>query len=341
MTKKCPTCGGDGIVLSETSAAVDVERRLRALATASRSQAYRVEVAAKVAALLIGPGASRLVELEKQTRRRFYLVGKHDTHLDHFVVLEEGKREELAPPAPVAEGAKVQLTLGEVGLHDPSAGVGKVEGFDVCVAGAAKQVGKKVNVQIERVLDGMAYATLVTRAADADEPITAESEAEKPTRRAPAKKAEEEEPEAEEEEPEAEAEEIDTEAAAGGQQAAAKKKTRRGSRGGRGRKKATAPANGTPPVEAKIHVPAPDLGEPAPADESPAEPSAETDGTEPPKAKRKTRRGTRGGRNRKKKTGAAAAAVTTAEPEPGGEATGSGWEYVPMSEWAEDVRDEG
>jgi len=335
MTKKCPTCGGDGIVLSETSAAVDVERRLRALATGSRSQAYRVEVAAKVAALLIGPGASRLVELEKQTRRRFYLVGKADMHLDHFVVLEEGKREELAPAAPVAEGAKVQLTLGEVGLHDPSAGVGKVEGFDVCVAGAAKQVGKKVNVQIERVLDGMAYGTLVTRSADAEEPITAEGEAEKPTRRAPAKKAEAEEPELEAEE------EIDTEAAAGDQQAAAKKKTRRGSRGGRGRKKATAPANGTPPVEAKIHVPAPDLGEPASADESPAEPSADTDGTEPPKAKRKTRRGTRGGRNRKKKTGAAAAAVTTAEPEPGGEATASGWEYVPMSEWGEDVRDEG
>src|SRR5207247_10252465 len=86
MTKKCPTCGGDGIVLSETSAAVDVERRLRALATGSRQQAYRVEVAAKVASILIGPGASRLEELEKQTRRRFYLVGKDDTHLDHFVV---------------------------------------------------------------------------------------------------------------------------------------------------------------------------------------------------------------------------------------------------------------
>ena len=29
MTKKCPTCGGDGIVVSEHTAAVDVERRLR------------------------------------------------------------------------------------------------------------------------------------------------------------------------------------------------------------------------------------------------------------------------------------------------------------------------
>src|SRR5262249_26376301 len=273
MTKKCPTCGGDGIILSETSAAVDIERRLRALATGSRSQSYRVEVASKVAALLVGPGASRLVELEKQTRRRFYLVGKDDMHLDHFVVLEEGKRDDLAPPAPVAEGATVQLTLGEVGLHDPNAGVGKVEGLDVSVAGAAKQVGKKVTVQIERVLDGMAYATLVTRTADAEQPITAESEAEKPTRAARVKPVEGEGETAEEEQ--------------------AKKKTRRGSRGGRGRKKATAAAtNGAASVEAKIHVPDPELGQPA--EEPGEEPSADdADGAGEPQPKKKTRRGTR------------------------------------------------
>jgi predicted RNA-binding protein with TRAM domain len=331
MTKKCPTCGGDGIVLSETSAAVDIERRLRALAAGSRSQAYRVEVAAKVASLLIGPGASRLVELEKQTRRRFYLVGKDDMHLDHFVVLQEGKREDLMPPAPVAEGAKVQLTLGEVGLHDPSAGVGKVDGFDVCVADAAKQVGKKVTAEIERVLDDMAYATLVTRTPAADEPITAEGEAEKPTRASRAKPAETEteaetEPKAE---PESEA----------GDEEKPKKKTRRGSRGGRGRKKTTAAsaANGAAPVEAKIHVPAPDLGEKT------AEPSenGDTAGAEAePKPKKKTRRGTRGGRNRKKKTATAAAATATAEPE-AEEKPQEDWEYVPMSEWGDDVADGG
>jgi ribonuclease G len=334
MTKKCPTCGGDGIVVSETSAAVDVERRLRALAAGSRHQAYRVEVAAKVAALLIGPGASRLVELEKQTRRRFYLVGKDDTHLDHFVVLEEGKRDDLAPAAPVTEGAKVQqLTLGEVGLHDSSAGVGKVDGFDVCVAGAAKMVGKKVNVQVERVLDGMAYATLVARTADVDEPITAEGEAEKPTRRAPAKKAEVEaevDAEVELEEPVVEEAVAETDE----EEPKPKKKTRRGSRGGRGRKKpATAAANGAPPAEAKIHVPDPELGQETAAEEEPGE-----DGAGEPAPKKKTRRGTRGGRNRKKKT--PAGAVATAEP--AAEATApeeprSDWEYVPMSEWGDDV----
>ncbi|MFL5950596.1 MAG: Rne/Rng family ribonuclease [Gaiellaceae bacterium] len=348
MTKKCPTCGGDGIVVSETSAAVEIERRLRALAAGSRSQAYRVEVDAKIASLLVGPGAARLVELEKQTRRRFYLVGKQDTHLDHLVVVAEGKREDLAPPAPVAEGAKVQLTLGEVGLHDANAGVGKVEGFDVCVADAAKMVGKKVNVQVERVLDGMAYATLVTRTAAVDEPITAEEEAEKPTRRAPAKKAEAEDVEAVTDEAEEPAEAEAADVAEGGAPAP-KKKTRRGSRGGRGRKKpATAATNGATPDEAsddgsdeapeeapapveakaKIHVPDPDLGQPS--DEEPAEDGAE------PKPKKKTRRGTRGGRNRKKKTTSAApAAVATAAAAETEQS--DGWEYVPMSEWGDEV----
>jgi ribonuclease G len=333
MTKKCPTCGGDGIVLSETSAAVDIERRLRELATGSRSQAYRVEVAAKVSALLIGPGASRLVELEKQTRRRFYIVGKEDTHLDHFLVLGEGKRDDLAPAAPVAEGAKVQVALGEVGLHDSNAGVGKVDGYDVAVAGAAKLVGKKVNVEIERVLDGTAYATLVTRAAAVDVPITAEGEAEKPTRRPAAKKAEAEVETEAAAEPEAESE---TEAQEAGEGDAPKKKTRRGSRGGRGRKK-PATNGAAAPVEAKIHVPDPELGSDDGAEtEVAAEGSSNGDAGETgePKPKKKTRRGTRGGRNRRKKP--ATAAVATGEPDAEApETAAKEWEYVPMSEWGD------
>jgi ribonuclease G len=350
MTKKCPTCGGDGIVISETSAAVEVERRLRALASGSRHQAYRVEVAARVASILIGPGASRLVELEEQTRRRFYLVPKEDEHLDHFVVLAEGKREELAPESPVAEGARVEVQLVEVGLHDPEAGVGKLDGIDVCVAGAAKLVGKKVKAQIERVLDGNAYATLVTRTAKADEPITAESEAEKPTRKPAAKKEEavvDEAAPAPEEEDDT-ADEIEADAAAE-TEPKPKKKTRRGTRGGRGRKKKTATAatasapagaNGSgtaeevaPAVAARIHVPDPELGEPeaAAVDGSP-----EDGAEEAPKPKKKTRRGTRGGRGRKKKT-AAVASVSEDAAAPADDGSSANWEYVPMSEWGDEV----
>src|SRR5881409_1267284 len=147
MTRKCPTCGGDGIVYSEASAAIDVERRLRALGAGSRSQAFRVEVAAPIASALVGPAARRLVELESLTKRRFFLEGKDGLHLDHFVVLGEGKLANLAPEAPVAEGAELQVELLEVDRHDGSAAVGKLDGFAVCVGDAAGLVGKKVKVR--------------------------------------------------------------------------------------------------------------------------------------------------------------------------------------------------
>jgi len=437
MTRKCPTCGGDGIVYSEASAAIDVERRLRSLVAGSRSQAYRVELAAPIAAALVGPGAVRLQELEAMTKRRFFLDAKPDMHLDHFVVVGEGKLEDLAPAAPVAEGAELLLELVEVDRHDGSAAVGKVEGFDVCVGAAAGLVGKKVKVRIERVLDGTAYATLVAKAGGKKpvEPLTAEGEAEKPTRKPPARKdagaatgAEPDDGELDDaEEPlVAEAEELEADAADADEDeaadaapapadpagpAAAKKKTRRGSRGGKNRKKtsstsaagadeadkpAAEPSPRSKPARVTIHVPGDDLGRDgaeaeAPAPTVPAEPTAEPEAESGPEeapsengaapAKKKTRRGSRGGKNRRKRTAAAGtangaeagsdtepgsesldepealeepeAAAPTPEPEPEPEvepepepapvrAAADGddedWGYVPMSEWGDDLR---
>ena len=106
MTKKCPTCGGDGIVVSEHTAAVDVERRLRALVTpGSRSKAFKVELNSKIVALVVGSAGERLRELEETTKRRFFLVGKDDLHLDHFKVLDQGPLEKVAPQLPVDVGA--------------------------------------------------------------------------------------------------------------------------------------------------------------------------------------------------------------------------------------------
>jgi ribonuclease G len=343
LTRKCPTCGGDGIVISDESAAIDAERRLRALAAGSKSKAFRVELSGRVASLVIGPAASRLTEIEAQTKRRFLVEGKEDVHLDHFLVLEEGTLEAVAPAQPEVEGTDVEVKLVEVGLHDPASAVGKLDGRDVCVADAAKLVGKKVKVRVERVLDGSVYARLPSAAAAAPAPITAESEAEKPTRKPPAKKAaavekaeapkaapkpqkarpKAAEPVEEAAEPEVEAEEAADVAAM--DEPKPKKRTRRGSRGGRGRKRkpAAAETNGQQPDEAAepaaeaaaatIHIPDPDLGR---EDDAPPEVGAEGEpaGEKP---KKRTRRGTRGGRNRKRKPAAteAAGAETEARPE--------------------------
>ena len=417
LTKKCPTCSGDGIVLSEASAAIDAERRLRALVTpGSRTQAYRVELHPKVASILIGPGASRLAAIEAATRRRFFLQPAPNGHgLDHFAVLEQGKLEDLKPQAPLEEGAEVELKLVEVGLHDPKSAMGKVDDLDVCVGDAAALVGKKVKVRIERVLDGMAYGVALSGARKkAREPITAEGEAEKPTRKPPARKGKEQ-PDAAGEAPvasfdaEAEAgvaEPVEEEAGEAAADATAtdataedgkpKKRTRRGSRGGRNRKKkgeageadaaaaegdgaaaeaATEPQRAEPATEAapqepearapRIHVPSDDVGaaaDDASSGDAPEGASADGEGNGDRPAQKRTRRGSRGGRNRKKKAvaagGAAAgeAGAETAdtdadadaapepvqpepearEPEAAPEAEqepSDDWEYTPMSEW--------
>src|SRR5439155_1722379 len=99
-------------------------------------EAFRVELEEHVAAHLIGPGASRLAEIERLAKKRFFLEGKTGVPLDHFNVAAEGKLADIAPKAPVAEGAEIRLELVEVGLHDVNAGMGKLDGLSVCVAAA-------------------------------------------------------------------------------------------------------------------------------------------------------------------------------------------------------------
>src|SRR5205085_4001094 len=108
----------------------------------------------------------------------------------------------------------------------------------IVVANGSGLVGKKVKVQITRVLPGTAYATIVKKTKDGAAPITAEGEAEKPTRRPAARKPAETTVEAAVTSDEDETAETPP-----------KKKTRRGSRGGRKHKK-------TP----TIHVPETELG---------------------------------------------------------------------------------
>ena len=201
LTTKCAVCGGGGFVVSEATHALEIERKLRGVAKGSRVQAFRVAVHPKVLSLLAGPGGSRLAEVEAAARRRFFLVPAESNghvHLDHFEVLAQGKLDTLAPAeAPVAEGASLEVKLVEVGLYDPTAGIAKLDGYDIVVSGAAKLVGKKVQATVGRVLDGLAFA-VVADSVTLPSPITFEAEAEKPTR-APSRKAGEakEEPEVE------------------------------------------------------------------------------------------------------------------------------------------------
>ena len=278
LTTRCPVCEGAGVVVSDATHALEVERKLRAIAKGSRVQAFKVAVHPRVLALLAGPGGSRLTALDAVSRRRFFLepaAGNGHVHLDHFEVLAQGKLETMRPSAPVEEGGSVELKLVEVGLHDPTAGVGKLDGgYEVVVAGAAKLVGKKVTATVGCVLEGAAYATLADDVVAAETPITFEAEAEKPTRAPRGKKDvaaldvpdDVAAPDADDAiEPEAQVVEVATgdvgeagaepEAETGPGGTPKKKRTRRGTRGGRSRKKPAPPPPG--PLTTQPRAPPP------------------------------------------------------------------------------------
>jgi ribonuclease G len=309
LTKKCPTCGGDGIVVSETTGAVHAERHIRALVRGSRSRAFHIELNARVAEILVGPAAQRLQELEAAVNRRLVLEGRDDVPLEHVAVVAHGSVEKIVAEPAIPEGSELTVKLVEVGRYDVGAGVGVHKGVTVVVADAAKLVGKRPRVRVERVLGDTAFATLAQPARKEQiTPITAESQAEKPTRSRTARPKKAAAPPVEEAVAEAAAPEEEPEQVEAPEEQKARKKTRRGTRGGRGRKrKAAAPPaasrdGGEPapepaaePAAARIHLPEPDLGQDVPVEES-------ANGDEPPKPKKKTRRGSRGGRGRKRKT---------------------------------------
>jgi ribonuclease G len=396
LTNRCPVCSGDGFVVSEATFALDVERRLRTIAKGARAQAFEIAVHPRILWLLAGAGGERLAAVEAASRRRFFLVpaaGNGHVHLDHFEVLRHGKLDALQPQAPVADGAALELKLVEVGLHDATAGVGKVGDYEVVVASAAKLVGKKVMVTVGRALADVAFAS-IAESVERSAPITFEGEAEKPPRSQARKKpADEVVPDAaldvvddaavgvQPEEPEALVEQVPTEdggaeeAVADGEEAPPKKKrTRRGSRGGRGRKKPSpVPAADEPEAAAdgrpapRIHIPPTDLGSAGadgPEQQDGREAKAPVDGapqaaqSAPPDdvddlplaegepARKRSRRGSRGGRRRRKPAANgdraepsggeedAPSPVPLEDAAAGGEGVTTG--YVPMSDWIED-----
>ncbi|MBD0317520.1 MAG: Rne/Rng family ribonuclease [Thermoleophilia bacterium] len=266
LTHACPTCDGDGVVVSDETHAVNAERELRRLAAASRNQAFRIELNSRIAALLIGSGASRVAELERETGRRFYVEARDDVPPDHVVLLERGPISRLeGKRLPVAAGDELELRLEGEDAQMSGDAVARLDGYAVSVASARKRIGQTVKVRIERATTTAAYAVLANGDA-AEPPVEAGLEVER------------EESEGEREEP--------------------KRRSRRGSRGGRGRKKQAVASEASVTVEPEA------LAEPeAVAEAEPAEATREDGSADEPPRKR-TRRGSRGGRNRRRKRAA-------------------------------------
>ena len=165
LTKTCPSCEGEGVVLSEDTVAIEVDRWLRDLvAERADSPAFLIRVNPRVATILVGgqgvPGP--IVEIEAETGRHFHFEGTEALPLDTFDVVLEGTREEVEERAlPFREGEEVLVQIEEPHMYNDDDAVAKLDGYVVSVFGAAPLVGERTLVRIEKVGRSAAQASLV------------------------------------------------------------------------------------------------------------------------------------------------------------------------------------
>jgi ribonuclease G len=164
MTRPCPTCDGDGVVLSEETMAIEFERRLRELAARAprKVEAFLVQMNPKVSGQFTGQGARVLHTLEEQTGKHFHFTGSEGLPLDHFDVVLEGSLDEVREQAvPFREGDEVLVTIVEPHMYAVDDAVAKIDGYIVSVRGGGAHVGEKRLVRIEEAGRTAATATIV------------------------------------------------------------------------------------------------------------------------------------------------------------------------------------
>jgi ribonuclease G len=164
MTKPCPTCDGEGVVLSEETVSIEVDRWLRELTAENPAPAFLIRVHPKVSAILVGgqgvPGP--IVEIEQETGRHFHFEGTEALPIDHFEVVLEGSREEVEERAlPFREGEEVLVLIEEPHMYNEDDAVAKLDGYVISVVNAATLVGERTLVRIEKVGRSAAQASLV------------------------------------------------------------------------------------------------------------------------------------------------------------------------------------
>jgi ribonuclease G len=163
MTSTCPTCHGEGRVLSRETIAIENLRTLRRHASLSSREAFLVELDPEIAALMVGPGGSRLADLERVTGKHFSLVGVQGVPVERCSVTREGSESEImAEATPVRIGDEIELELAEPHMFQAADAVAFLEGgFRIVVAGGGPYLGERHRLRIDHVDRHEAIASLL------------------------------------------------------------------------------------------------------------------------------------------------------------------------------------
>src|SRR5436190_5979788 len=157
LTAPCPTCAGEGVVLSAETVALEGLRQMRDLAT-REEEAFLLRVNPKVAAALIEPD-SGLKELEEETGKQFHFEGGDALAIDTFTLIEAGSRATIEERAlPFKVGEEVLVTIEEPHMYNADDAVARIDSYIVSVNGGGRFVGDRKMVRIEQVERAAAVA---------------------------------------------------------------------------------------------------------------------------------------------------------------------------------------
>jgi ribonuclease G len=162
LTAPCPTCEGEGVVLSAETVAIEGLRKLRDVAVdAKAGEAFLVRVNPKVARELIY-AESGLAELEQETGKQFHFEGGDALSIETFDVVESGSREEIEARAlPFKVGEEVLVKIEEPHMYNADDAVARVDSYIVSVNGGGRFVGERKLVRIDEVERAAAVASLL------------------------------------------------------------------------------------------------------------------------------------------------------------------------------------
>jgi ribonuclease G len=162
LTAPCPTCAGEGVVLSAETVALEGLRKMRDIAAEHPdTEAFLLRVNPKVAGELSGAD-SGLPELEAETGKQFHFEGGDALAIDTFKVVESGTREEIEERAlPFKVGEEVLVQIDEPHMYNADDAVARIDSYIVSVTGGGRFVGERRLVRIEEVQRSAAIASLL------------------------------------------------------------------------------------------------------------------------------------------------------------------------------------
>jgi ribonuclease G len=162
LTAPCPTCNGEGVVLSAETVALEGLQKMREIAVEKGDvEAFLIRVNPKVAHELTD-AESGLAEFEQETGKRFHFEGGDALPIDTFELVESGSRSEIEERAlPFKVGEEVLVKIDEPHMYNADDAVARIDSYIVSVTGGGPFVGERKLVRIDEVERSAAIASLL------------------------------------------------------------------------------------------------------------------------------------------------------------------------------------